>query len=151
MIGEDRTDGVFCRQAESLGINESITMMGPQPGHRVADMMRRSRIFCLPSHKEGTPVCVMEALACGLPIVATGVGGIPDIVEHGKTGIILEKGSMQSLTNALVSLLSDSSRCISMGKEAQEFARSHLDIGKIADRLVSLYGETIEAVHPHRE
>ena len=151
MIGEDRTDGVFCRQAESLGINESITMMGPQPGHRVANMMRRSRIFCLPSHKEGTPVCVMEALACGLPIVATGVGGIPDIVEHGKTGIILEKGSIQSLTNALVSLLSDSSRCISMGKEAQEFARSHLDIVKIADRLVSLYGETIEAVHPHRE
>ena len=91
MIGEDRTDGVFCRQAESLGINESITMMGPQPGHRVADMMRRSRIFCLPSHKEGTPVCVMEALACGLPIVATGVGGIPDIVEHERTGVILEK------------------------------------------------------------
>jgi glycosyltransferase involved in cell wall biosynthesis len=44
----------------------------------------------------------MEALACGLPIVATGVGGIPDIVEHGKTGIILEKGDIQSLTDASV-------------------------------------------------
>lgn len=151
MVGEDRTNGAFVQQAESLGISASLSLTGPLPGHHVADMMRQSRLFCLPSHKEGTPVCVMEALACGLPIVATGVGGIPDIMEHGKTGIILERGDIEGLTNALVSLLSDPSRCISMGKEAHEFARLHLDIGEIADRLVSFYREAIEAVHSHCE
>lgn len=143
MVGEDRTDGLFSQQTRSLGVSESISMKGPLPGPQVADMMRASRVFCLPSHNEGTPVCVMESLSCGLPIVATRVGGIPDIVAHGTTGLLVEKGDIQGLADALVSLLRDPSRCISMGKVAQAFAYTHLDIGKSADRLVDLYRETI--------
>jgi glycosyltransferase involved in cell wall biosynthesis len=139
MVGEDRMDGMFSQQARTLGVSESIDL----PGRQVADMMRTSRVFCLPSHKEGTPVCVMEALACGLPIVATRVGGIPDIVTHGTAGLLVEKGDVQGLSDALFSLLSDPARCVRMGKEAHVFACSHLDIGKTADRLVDLYRETI--------
>jgi glycosyltransferase involved in cell wall biosynthesis len=143
MVGEDRTDGLFSQQARSLGVSESISLKGPLPGPQVADMMRASRVFCLPSHNEGTPVCVMESLSCGLPVVATRIGGIPDIVAHGTTGLLVEKGDIQGLADALVSLLCDPSRCIRMGKEAHAFAYTHLDIGKTADRLVDLYRETI--------
>lgn len=143
MIGEDRTNGSFFQQAQSLGVSGSLSLTGPLPGHHVADMMRKSRIFCLPSHKEGTPVCVMEALSCGLPIVATRVGGIPDIVVDQKTGILVEKGNAQEMADALVSLIRDPSKCIRMGTEAQMFAHAHLDIVRTADRLVDLYREII--------
>ena len=144
MVGEDRTHGLFSQQARSLGFSESISLKGPLPGPQVAGVMRASRVFCLPSHNEGTPVSVMEALSCGLPIVATRVGGIPDVVAHGTAGLLVEKGDLQGLADALVSLLCDPSRCIRMGKEAQTFACSHLDIAKTADRLVDLYRETID-------
>lgn len=143
LIGEDRTGGSVLRQVQSLGIDENVTLTGPLSGHQVADMMRRSRIFCLPSHNEGTPVCVMEALSCGLPVVATHVGGIPDIVEHGKTGLLVAKGDVQGVADALISLLCDPSRCVQMGKEARAFADTHLDIARTADRLVELYRLTM--------
>lgn len=146
MVGEDRTKGSFLKQARALGIDHSINLPGPLPGPEVAALMRASRIFCLPSHREGTPVSVMEALSCALPVVATRVGGIPDIISEGTTGLLVEKGDTEGLASALIDLLGDSSRCIRMGKEAQDFARIHLDIRQTADRLVKLYREII-AVH----
>lgn len=143
MVGEDRTDGLFSQQARSLGVSESISLKGPLPSPQVAGMMRASRVFCLPSHKEGTPVCVMESLSCGLPVVTTRVGGIPDIVRHGATGLLVEKDDIPGLADALITLLRDPSTCIRMGKAAHAFADTHLDIRKTADRLVELYRETI--------
>ncbi len=144
LIGEDRTGGSVHRQVQSLGIDGSVTLTGPLPSHQVADMMRRSRIFCLPSHNEGTPVCIMEALSCGLPVVATRVGGIPDVVEHEKTGLLVAKGNVQGVADALLSLFRDPSRCVQMGKEARAFADTHLDIARTANRLVELYRTTMD-------
>ncbi len=141
LIGEDRTSGSILSQIQALGINESVHLTGPLPSQQVAEMMRRSRLFCLASHNEGTPVCVMEALSCGLPVVATRVGGIPDVVEHGKTGLLVEKGDVKGVADALISLLRDPARCVQMGKEACAFADAHLDITRTADRLVALYRE----------
>jgi starch synthase len=85
----------------------------------------------------------MEALACGLPVVATNVGGIPDIVECSKTGILVDRGNVQALAEALVSVLQDSDLRARMGEAAHEFARTHLDARKTGDRLVGLYRELI--------
>jgi glycosyltransferase involved in cell wall biosynthesis len=143
MIGPDNTNGIFLQQARSLGVDRSISLREPLPNTLVADVMRESRLFCLPSHKEGTPVCVMEALSCGLPVIATRVGGIPDIVADGTTGLLVEKGDIEGMADALIALLRDQSRCTRMGKEALAFADTHLDIRKTADRLIGLYRETI--------
>lgn len=145
MVGEDRTNGLFMRRARSLGIDDSINLTGPLPGDQVAGLMRASRIFCLPSHNEGTPVSMMEAISCGLPVVATRVGGIPDIVDHGTTGLLVEKSDIAELASALVALLGDHGTCVQMGKRAQDFADTHLDIRRTASRLVDLYLETIAA------
>jgi glycosyltransferase involved in cell wall biosynthesis len=85
----------------------------------------------------------MEALSCGLPVVATRVGGIPDIVEHEKTGLLIDKGDVQGLAAALVTLLRNPTWCARMGQAAHAFARVHLDARKTAGRLVELYGELI--------
>jgi glycosyltransferase involved in cell wall biosynthesis len=149
VVGQDLTKGHFLRAARSLGVENSIALTGPVPSSRVANLMHQSRLLCLPSHGEGTPNCVMEALSCGLPVVATRVGGIPDIVEHEKTGLLVDKGDVAGLAAALVSLLRDPSRGTRMGQAAQDFAREYLDARKTVSRLVELYGELIAARSTH--
>lgn len=146
MVGEDCTRGSFLQEARSLGIGDSVALTGPMPGHEVASLMRMSQMFCLPSHNEGTPVSVMEALSCGLPVVATRVGGVPDIVNHGETGLLVGRGDVRGLASALHALLRDRAACVQMGKKAQDFAAACLDIRQTANRLAELYQETI-AVH----
>ena len=120
-------------------------MTGPLPLHEVASLMRKAQLLCLPSHAEGTPNCVMEALACGLPVVATKVGGIPDIVETNQTGILVDKGDVQGLAAAMVSLLRDSENRTRMGEAGHAFARRYLDARKTAIRLVKLYSELMSS------
>jgi glycosyltransferase involved in cell wall biosynthesis len=139
----DYTKGLFARTVRSLGVEGSITLTGPLPNPAVANLLRQSRLLCLPSHQEGTPLCVMEALACGLPVVATRVGGIPDIVEHDTTGLLIDQGDVEGLATSLITLLGDPGRCARMGQAAHAFARVHLDARKTASRLIELYDELI--------
>jgi glycosyltransferase involved in cell wall biosynthesis len=85
----------------------------------------------------------MEALSCGLPVVATRVGGIPDIVVHEKTGLLIDKGDIEGLAAALICLLRDPDRIKHMGLAARAFARENLDARKTARHLVELYGMLI--------
>ena len=143
IVGPDRTRGQFVREVRARGWEGRIKLTGLLPSHDVANLMRQAQILCLPSHGEGTPNCVMEALACGLPVVATRVGGIPDIVEDKKSGILVDKGDVQGLSAALVSLLRDSQERIRMGEAAYTFARRYLDARINVMRLVQLYQELI--------
>jgi glycosyltransferase involved in cell wall biosynthesis len=145
IVGPDSTDGEFTRQVHSRGHADTIKMLGPLPSDNVANLMRKAQILCLPSHAEGTPNCVMEALACGLPVVATRVGGIPDIVEDNKSGILVDNGDVKGLAEALLRLLHDSESRLRMGQAAYCFARRYLDSRKSATRLVKLYKELIKA------
>lgn len=79
VVGPDGTNGRFTREIQSSGHAGSIKVLGALPLHKVADLMRQAQLLCLPSHGEGTPNCVMEAMASGLPVVATEVGGIPTL------------------------------------------------------------------------
>jgi starch synthase len=86
---------------------------------------------------------VTEALSCGLPVVASRVGGIPDVVEHEKTGLLVEAGDVDGLAEALVSLLGDPDRCEIMGQAAHLFANKHLNARDSVTRLVDLYHELV--------
>jgi len=143
IVGPDHTDGHLIREIRSRGYDCRIKLIGPLPSHDVANLMRTAQVLCLPSHGEGTPNCVMEALACGLPVVATRVGGIPDVIEDQKSGILVDKGDIQGLADALVCLLQDSHARTRMGETGHAFARRHLDARINVIRLVHLYEELI--------
>lgn len=145
VVGPDYTNGRFAQEVRSRGHDKAIKIFGPQPLSNVADRMRQAQVLCLPSHGEGTPNCVLEAMACGLPVVATEVGGIPDIVESNRTGILVQKADVQKLAEALASLLQDTDRRARMGQAAYEFACEHFDAQKKMNRLVELYRDLIAA------
>ena len=143
VVGIDYSGKEFSKRIVSLDLADSVRMIGPLPNQEIPDIMRESSIFCLPSYGEGTPVSIMEAMSCGLPIVATRVGGIPDIVLHNQTGLLVDKGSIQGLAQAIILLLSKPDEMTRLSQAARMFACEHFDGEKSADRIVRLYEELI--------
>ncbi len=99
-------EGLTERVAEA-GLSDRITFTGTLPRAEVADRMRRVDCLVLPSHNEGTPVCVMEALSSGIPVVASMVGGIPDQIEAEQTGLLVPPRDVDALTAALGRVIGD--------------------------------------------
>lgn len=86
----------------------------------VYEHLTRAWVFALASRSESSPNVVIEAMAAGLPVVGTSVGGIPELVDHGKTGLLIEPGNPVRFAEALVSLLKDEPRRTAMGQMARE-------------------------------
>lgn len=84
------------------------------------ELFLQGRVFVLPSLSEGLPQAALEAMSYGLPVVATRVGGIPEVVEHGKTGLLVEPGNPQALREAIERLLGDEALCDRMSENCLE-------------------------------
>jgi glycosyltransferase involved in cell wall biosynthesis len=92
----------------------------------VPELLSACDLFALSSRWEGSPVTILEAMAAGLPIVATAVGGVPELVEDGVTGILVQPGSAPDLGDALASLVKEPARRLAMagatGPRASRFS-----------------------------
>jgi glycosyltransferase involved in cell wall biosynthesis len=104
LVGEGPLRRSLVDQARTLGIAEHVRFVGQQDHRRVADWMAAADCFCLPSAREGCPNVVLEALACGLPVVASEVGGIPEMVTS-ESGILVPPGSPPALGAAITKAL----------------------------------------------
>ena len=89
------------KQARQLGLADRIDWAGPLPPATVADLMRRVDFLVLPSLSEGRPNVVVEAMASGLPVIATAVGGVPELIADGRTGLLVPPGRAGPLADAL--------------------------------------------------
>jgi len=93
--------------ARTLGVEESVTFTGRLPRSELIRAYQAADVFVLPSLFEPFGIVLLEAMAAGLPVVASRVGGIPDVVEEGKTGLLVEPGNSRALAETLEGLLSD--------------------------------------------
>ena len=102
-----------------------------------------SDVLVLPSHHEGVPMAILEAMAYGLPVIATPVGGIPDVIRHGREGLLVEVGNRGALTAALARMIAEPALRASLGREARATAES-LSVTNYGQRLLEFY-QTITA------
>ncbi|MGH9726818.1 MAG: glycosyltransferase, partial [Candidatus Acidiferrales bacterium] len=109
-----------------------------------AELLACADLFVFPSLAEGLPNAVLEAAAAGLPIVATTVGGIPEIIENGVNGILIPPGDSQALADASVRLLTDRELSGQFGRAAQATIQTNFGFDKLMDALVGLYSHTAE-------
>jgi glycosyltransferase involved in cell wall biosynthesis len=93
--------------AARLGVVERVEFLGWVTGARKAEELARAAVFALPSHQEASPVSILEAMSAGTPVVATRVGGIPDLVQDGVNGLLVEPQNPTALARALSALLDD--------------------------------------------
>ena len=130
---------------DELGIRSRVDFLGwigePQRTHE----LRRAGIFALPSYQEGLPMGVLEALAFGLAVVATPVGGIGDVVEDGRNGLLVKPGDDQQLAVALRSLLAEPALASRLATEGQRSV-AQFSPGALAGEWKALYLETINEV-----
>ncbi len=117
------------------GIIEMIEHLGPVPMSERADHYKKADIFVLPTYAEAMPVSLLEAMAAGLPVITTPVGGIPEIVENGKEGILYPCGDVQSLADGIKLLIEDPAARIRMGESGKQRAAEQLNFDKYIHKL----------------
>jgi glycosyltransferase involved in cell wall biosynthesis len=105
LIGEGTERGALERLARQEGVADHVEFLGPRPQPVVAEWIAAADLLCLPSHAEGSPNVVVEALASGTPVVASRVGGIPDLVDDGVNGLLVTPGDPAALASALAAAL----------------------------------------------
>jgi glycosyltransferase involved in cell wall biosynthesis len=135
-------------QAERAGLQQRVIFTGRIDDERqTADIIRASDLVLLPSYTEALPTTLIEAAACGRPVVATDVGGVREVVLHGVTGLLLEPGGIGQIADAVADLLEDRSRRLEMGRIATEVAQQHFNMYDWAQRLKDVYSEAILRYH----
>ena len=101
-------------------------------------------LFVLPSRWEGLPNVVLEAMAAGKPVVATEVGGIPELVVQGVTGVLVPPQDVHALAEAIKALLADEPRALTMGAAGRERVQRHFSIGAMMAKTEALYRELLK-------
>lgn len=121
VVGDGPNAARLKAMAESWGLPERIDWKGIVPPVEVARLMRSSDILCLPSYMEGRPNVVNEAMASGLPVIVTRIGGVPDMVREGETALLFEPGDIEGLRQCLRPLVNDADLRSRMGRAGHEF------------------------------
>ncbi|HDS74240.1 MAG TPA: glycosyltransferase family 1 protein, partial [Firmicutes bacterium] len=127
--------------ADRCGVLDAVTFTGAVDSDTVRDWLHRFDIFVLPSDWEGLPISLIEAAAAGLPIVATDVGGCPEVVRDGENGFLVPPRDPAAVANAVERLIRDVSLRDAFGNRAVEIAKSEFDIHRLADQTADLYRE----------
>lgn len=123
----------------SLGLERHIIFTGSFPREEMKNIYSLMDIFILPSLTEGFGLALVEAMAMGIPVIATNVGGIPEIIEHGKTGYLVPPADAKAISKAIIDLLSDKTKSELMGKAGQNFAKQEFSIYKSVTQIEQVY------------
>ncbi len=126
-------------RAAALGLTDRVDFTGWIDPAAVAALLASADIFVLPSHNEGLPVSIIEAMGAELPVVSTPVGAIPELVIPHETGFLVQPGSATQLEAALAELVHDPQLRARLGKRARERVEQHFRIEPTAERFATLY------------
>lgn len=139
VVGDGPVRESLLRQAAQLGLGESFQLLPARS--EVADLLRAIDIFVLPSRSEALSNALMEAMACGCAVVATRVGGNPELVEDGETGLLVAPGDAGELASALRFLVENEPARARLAESAATFVRSRFSAEASAQHLGEIYEE----------
>ena len=134
--------------AHTHGVADDVSFVGKQ--NDMSQLLAISDILLLPSELESFGLVALEAMACEVPVIATRVGGIPEVVRHGADGFLYDVGDIHSMANGCLSILKDPQLRENLGKAARDHATREFCASKIVVRYEDLYRRTIEEAHAHR-
>lgn len=135
IIGEGEERPKIEAEIRKLNLEDLVTLAGAKAQHEVAQLLQQADCYIQSSVSEGIPVAIMEALACELPVVATKITGIPELVLHEKTGILVEPGNIQSMADALQAMYLNSEQAKAMGKQGREWVLQEFTLAGNAKKL----------------
>lgn len=125
--------------AEQLGIADQLDLPGWIDGAQKAELLASASIYALPSYFEGLPMSILEAMAYGVPILATGVGGIPEAVANGQDGYLIAPRDIDALSQALEKMLADANLREEMGAHARQKIETTFSTACILPQIERIY------------
>jgi len=137
LAGEGPARAALEAEARRLGIGDRVVFLGLR--RDVPMVLAALDLFVQPSIYEGFGLSLLEAMAAGLPVVASRVGGIPELIEDGRTGLLVPPQDPMALAGAVVRLLGDSEGARRLGEAAASRSRERFSLGRVADRVDALY------------
>ena len=129
---------------DRLAALDNVTALGPVQNDEVFALMQAADMMCLPSYSEGMPNVVLEAGAIGLPVVATRVGGIPEVIGEDERGLLVPAGDAGALGRAIDAVRAHPDAAAVRAGELREFVRSRFDADMFARRLADIYREVLD-------
>ncbi len=142
IFGQGKIKYELIKQAESLKISEKVFFL-PSISN-TAEVLQEIDIFVMPSVQEGLGLSILEALACGVPVVASNVGGIPSIIKHDVSGLLVEPGNPLALAGAIMRLMEDRSLSIRLGQKGRQEVEERFNLEKMAADVEKVYEEVIK-------
>jgi len=142
IAGDGDKDSVT-RQVNALGVQNAVTLPGWVDGIAKDDLLASADVLVLPSYFEGLPVCILEAMAIGVPVVSTAVGGIPEVLENGACGTLINPGDVEAMAAAIVTFLLDRETTERVCKRAFERAKEVYSAPVIVGALAEMYRKII--------
>jgi glycosyltransferase involved in cell wall biosynthesis len=127
------------QRAAAAGVGARVVFLGYRED--VASILAAANLLVLPSHDEGLPLVVLEAMAAGRPVVATPVGGTPELVVDGETGLLVPAGDAHALAAALDTLLADGARAAALGAAGRRRFEERFTLDTMTRRLLAIYEE----------
>jgi glycosyltransferase involved in cell wall biosynthesis len=149
VVGDGPMREALAARAAELGIADRVTFAGNQ--REVTPWMQSFDLFCLPSYaNEGVPQALAQAMACGLAVVTTPVGSIAELVDDGRTGMIVPPAAPAALAQAIALLLDNPARRKSLGEAALAQARKRLGEDGMVDAMIRVFSEALASSSPPR-
>lgn len=139
VAGDGEQRSALERRVRELGLHEAVRFVGARPRSEMPGWYAAADLFCLPSLYEGFPLAILEAMAAGLPVVATAVAGVPEAVVDGVTGRVVPPEDAASLARALSELAADPEAARRLGEAGRKRVEEELAIPRIAAAYLALW------------
>ena len=130
--------------AKRLGVGDSVEFVGKQPQSRIREYLSAADLLLLPSQSESFGLTALEAMACEVPVIATRVGGIPEVVEDGGCGYLFEIGDVKGMSSAALRILSNESERVRLGARGRAIAVSQFATDNIIPQYEDLYRRVVD-------
>jgi glycosyltransferase involved in cell wall biosynthesis len=134
-------DGELRQPLEALAAARGLSSMCRFVGSRddVMEFYAAADVVVLPSHSEGFPFVILEALAMGKPVIATSVNGVPEVIEHMKTGLLVEVRDVAGLAGAIKSLLEHPERAMRLGNAGRAVVQAQFTVDRMVEKTVAVF------------
>ncbi len=129
------------KMVHELGLAAEVRFLGKQ--HNVADVLKQGDVFVLPSVTESFGLAALEALSCGVPVVASDVGGLPEVIQNGECGFLTPLGDLAAMSDAIVRMFSDEDLHARMSIAARKTALEHFQRKPMIDRYEAYYRKVL--------
>ena len=132
------------RQADELGVASAVEWLGQVDYRDVPALFARMNVSAMPSTYEALGMAALESQAMKGPVVGSTVGGIPEVVRHRETGILVPPGDPQALADALIEILSDRDLRARLGRQGRENIEQNFNWNDTIDRMIATYESVVE-------